>query len=149
VLTDGPAPGAVQTPLQQTVVLQQGAWFANFNVHPVLWMLPAAALLAVLIGTVAISRKHGYFAWWLGLLTWAGVIGSVGAAMFPFMMPSSSEPSHSLTVWNASSSELTLGWMLGFAAVFVPLIIWYTSWCFYVMRGKVSAKHVETDEHAY
>jgi len=149
VLTDGPAPGAVQTPLQQTVVLQHGAWFANFNLHPVLWILPAAALAALLIGTVATSRKHGYFAWWLGLVAWAGVIGSVGAAMFPFMMPSSSEPSHSLTIWNASSSELTLGWMLGFAGVFVPLIIWYTSWCFYVMRGKVSAQHIEADEHAY
>ena len=149
VLTGGPAPGAVQTPLQQTVVLQQGAWFAHFHMHPVLWMVPTAALLALLIGTVAISRKLGYFGWWLGLMAWAGVIGSVGAAMFPFMMPSSSEPSHSLTIWNASSSELTLGWMLGFAAVFVPLIICYTSWCFYVMRGKVSAKHVEADEHAY
>jgi cytochrome bd ubiquinol oxidase subunit II len=148
-LTGGPAPGAVQTPLQQTVVARTGAWFGNFDAHPALWVLPAMALLALLIGTVAIARRRGYLAWWLGLLVWTGVIGTVGAAMFPFMMPSSSEPSHSLTVWNASSSELTLGWMLGFALVFVPLIIWYTSWCFYVMRGKVTAEHVETDEHAY
>jgi cytochrome d ubiquinol oxidase subunit II len=148
-LTAGPAPGAVQTPLQQTVVLQPGAWFTNFSAHPVLWLLPAIALLALLIGTFAISRQRGYLAWWLGLAIWAGVIGSVGAAMFPFMMPSSSEPSHSLTVWNASSSELTLGWMLGFAIVFVPLIIWYTSWCFYIMRGKVTAAHVAADEHSY
>ncbi|MFP3581949.1 cytochrome d ubiquinol oxidase subunit II, partial [Arthrobacter sp. SIMBA_036] len=76
-----------------------------------LWILPAAALLALLIGSAAISRRHGYLAWWLGLVVWARVIGSVGAAMFPFMMPSSAEPSHSLTIWNASSSELTLGWM--------------------------------------
>lgn len=148
-LTGGPAPGAVQTPLQQTVVARTGAWLGNFDAHPALWILPAMALLALLIGTVAIARRRGYLAWWLGLLVWSGVIGTVGAAMFPFMMPSSSEPSHSLTVWNASSSELTLGWMLGFALVFVPLIIWYTSWCFYVMRGKVTAEHVETDEHAY
>ncbi len=148
-LTGGPAPDAVQTPLQQTVVQQVGAWFTNFSAHPALWILPVVALVALVVGTLAVSRKQGYLAWWLGVLVWAGVIGSVGASMFPFMMPSSLEPSHSLTVWNASSSELTLGWMLGFAAVFVPLIIWYTSWCFYVMRGKVSAEHVEADEHAY
>lgn len=148
-LGTAPAPGAVQTPLQQTVVLQAGAWFTNFNTHPILWILPIAALAALFVGTLAIGRKLGYLAWWLGLVVWAGVIGSVGAAMFPFMMPSSTNPSQSLTVWNASSSELTLGWMLGFAAVFVPLIIWYTSWCFYVMRGKVSPEAVAADDHAY
>jgi cytochrome d ubiquinol oxidase subunit II len=39
--------------------------------------------------------------------------------------------------------------MAGFAAVFVPLVLWYTSWAFYVMRGKVSADDVVADEHAY
>ena len=39
--------------------------------------------------------------------------------------------------------------MLGFTVVFMPLIIWYTSWAFWVMRGKVSTQHVESDEHAY
>jgi len=64
-------------------------------------------------------------------------------------LPSSTEPSQSLTVWNASSSRYTLGVMLGFTVVFMPLIIWYTSWAFWVMRGKVSTQHVESDEHAY
>ncbi|MGY9047800.1 MAG: cytochrome d ubiquinol oxidase subunit II [Rhodobacterales bacterium] len=35
------------------------------------------------------------------------VISSVGLTMFPFIMPSSSEPPSSLTVWNSSSSHLT------------------------------------------
>ena len=43
-------------------------------------------------------------------------------------------------MWNSSSSEYTLAWMTGFTAVFVPLILWYTSWAFWVMRGKVSAQ---------
>lgn len=149
VLTRGPAPGAVQTPQQQSVMQQDGAWFTNFDAHPLLWVLPLAALLALFVGSVALGKAKGYVAWWLGLVVWAGVLGSVGAAMFPFMMPSSTHPSQSLTIWNASSSELTLGWMLGFTAVFVPLIIWYTSWCFYVMRGKVSAEDVAADDHAY
>jgi len=58
-------------------------------------------------------------------------------------------PSHSLTVWNASSSRHTLTWMLGFTLVFMPLIVWYTSWAFWVMRGKVTVQRVEADDHAY
>jgi len=34
-------------------------------------------------------------------------------------------------------------------AVFVPVILAYTSWAFWVMRGKVSTHQVENDEHAY
>ncbi len=77
------------------------------------------------------------------------MIGTAGTALFPFLLPSSSHPGMSLTVWNASSSRLTLAWMLGFALVFVPLVLWYTSWAFWVMRGKVGAQHIEHDEHAY
>ena len=39
--------------------------------------------------------------------------------------------------------------MLGFTAVFIPLILWYTSWAYWVMRGKVSAGKIEADKHAY
>ncbi len=39
--------------------------------------------------------------------------------------------------------------MLLFALVFTPLIICYTSWAFYVMRGKVKAEDVAHDEHSY
>ncbi|OYV34306.1 MAG: cytochrome d ubiquinol oxidase subunit 2, partial [Thiomonas sp. 20-64-5] len=70
-------------------------------------------------------------------------------SMFPFLMPSSSNPSQSLTLWNSISSETTLLWMTGWTVVFVPIIFWYTSWAFYVMRGKVDPKEIEADPHAY
>jgi len=111
--------------------------------------VPALAYLGLAAGRWSALKDHPQFAWWLGALAWIGVIGTVGAAMFPFMMPSSEVPSQSLTVWNASSSEYTLSWMLGFTVVFMPLILWYTSWAFWVMRGKVSTQHVEADDHAY
>ena len=40
-------------------------------------------------------------------------------------------------------------WATGFAVVFVPLVIWYTSWAFWVMRGEVDARAIEHDDHAY
>ena len=149
VWTGGAAAGVPQTPLQQQVVQQAGALLTNFHAHPVLWVLPVLAFAALVLGILAARAGKGYLAWWLGPVIWTGVIGTVGAASFPFMMPSSSDPSQSLTLWNSSSSQLTLAWMVGFAVVFVPLIIGYTSWCFYVMRGKVSADAIAADEHAY
>ena len=148
-LVQGPDPALAQTPLRQVVERAAGDWLANFRSHPLLWIVPASAYAGLLLGLAAVRRNAPLLAWWLGALAWIGIIGTVGAAMFPFMLPSSSEPSHSLTVWNASSSQHTLAWMLGFTAVFMPLILWYTSWAFWVMRGKVTVERIESDEHAY
>ncbi|TAL54611.1 cytochrome d ubiquinol oxidase subunit II [Pandoraea sp.] len=148
-LSAGPGAGVAQTPLQQTVVPAAGAWFGNFQTYPILWIVPALGFAGMLLGWLAAGARRSHLAWWLGAIAWLGVIGTAGVALFPFLLPSSSVPAQSLTVWNASSSKLTLTWMVGFAVFFVPLILWYTSWAFYVMRGKVSAADVEADEHAY
>ncbi len=145
----GPGPGVPQTPLQQTVTLAPGAWQSNFGMHPVLWVLPLAGFVGMLGAFLAGRAGRSHLGWWLGAVAWAGVIATAGAALFPFMLPSSSDPSMSLTLWNSSSSQLTLSWMLAMAIIFVPLILWYTSWAFWIMRGKVSADHVARDEHAY
>jgi cytochrome d ubiquinol oxidase subunit II len=149
VLDQAPDMTIAQSPLHQAVSQQGGAWHANFHAHPVLWSVPLLAYIGIVLGLLAVRVNKPLFAWWFGALTWIGVIGTVGTSMFPFLMPSSSNPSQSLTLWNATSSQTTLLWMTGFAAVFVPLIIWYTSWCFYVMRGKIDAKDIENDHHAY
>lgn len=148
VLVQSPDPALAQTPLHQTVQRAAGAWLANYHAHPALWAAPALAYVGVLLGVLSLNARRPVFAWWFGALSWIGIITTVGAAMFPFMMPSSSEPSHSLTVWNSGSSERTLGWMLGFTLIFMPLIVWYTSWAFWVMRGKVDKAHIESSEHA-
>ncbi|SDC81597.1 cytochrome d ubiquinol oxidase subunit II [Paraburkholderia lycopersici] len=144
-----PLPGVAQTPLQQSVVVAEGAWLDNFHSHPVLWAVPALAYIGLLLGLPAVRAGRSTLAWWLGALAWIGVIGTAGVSLFPFLMPSSSDPSQSLTVWNSVSSRNTLMWMTGWTAVFMPAIIAYTSWAFYVMRGKVKAEHVESNPHAY
>jgi cytochrome d ubiquinol oxidase subunit II len=149
VLDKTPGAGVPQTPMQQEVSLHAGAWLGNFHAHPVLWLVPVLGFVGMAASFLAASARRSHLAWWLGALAWAGVIGTVGAALFPFMLPSISEPAQSLTIWNSSSSKLTLGWMLGFTVVFMPLILWYTSWAFYVMRGKVSEAHIAADDHAY
>jgi len=148
-LVSGPAAGAAQSPLHQVVSLSAGAWWDNYRAVPVLWLVPALGYVGMLLGLSAIRAGRTTLAWWSGALAWLGVIGTAGVSLFPFLMPSSTDPSQSLTIWNSMSSLRTLIWMTGFAAVFVPTIVAYTSWSFYVMRGKVSAQHVEADPHAY
>lgn len=147
-LVQGPDPSAAQTPLHQLVERVPGQWLANFRAFPVLWVLPALTYAGVIVGMGWLYAGQAVLGWWLGAVAWCGIIGTVGAALFPFMLPSASNPSHSLTVWNSGSSATTLGWMLGFTLVFMPLIVWYTSWAFWVMRGKVDSAHVDSSEHA-
>ena len=77
----------------------------------------------------------------------AGIIASVGASMYPFILPSSLDPGSSLTAWSASSSHLTLFIMLIVTAIFLPIVLVYTSWAFKVMWGRVSADEIERNQH--
>lgn len=129
-------PGMAATPLGGPAVVRQvGAWLGNFETYPGLWAIPAVGLLSMIVGPLALRGGHGVIAWWLAALAWVATIFTVGVAMFPFLMPSTTAPSQSLTVWNSTGSAYNLTWMLVFAAIFVPAIIIYTGWAFRVMTG--------------
>ena len=68
--------------------------------------------------------------------------------MFPFIMPSSSDPRSSLTVWDSTSSHLTLTIMFWAVVIFMPIIILYTSWAYKVMSGKVTTKYIEQNRNS-
>jgi cyd operon protein YbgT len=63
--------------------------------------------------------------------------------MFPFIMPSSTMMNASLTMWDATSSQLTLNLMTYVAIVFVPIILAYTSWCYWKMFGRITREDIE------
>lgn len=143
-------PDMQSTPLGGPAVVQQaGAWMHNFQAVPVLWVLPALGVICMVLAAISIRADKPIIGWWFGALAWIGTIGTAGVAMFPFLMPSTTNPAQSLTVWNASSSAYTLGWMVVFAVIFVPAILCYTSWCYRVMKGKVRVEDVAHDEHSY
>ena len=75
-------------------------------------------------------------------------IASAGFALFPFLLPSSLDPRSSLTVWDASSSRGTLSLMVFVTAVFLPIIIIYTSWVYRVMRGRITLAQIRA-AHGY
>jgi cytochrome d ubiquinol oxidase subunit II len=80
-------------------------------------------------------------------LTMAGIIATAGLSMFPFIMPSSSNPNSSLTVWDASSSHMTLTIMFWMVVVFLPIVLAYTVWAYVNMWGKVTTKSIDDNTH--
>jgi len=79
----------------------------------------------------------------------AAVILTAGVALFPFLMPSATHPDQGLTVWDASSSALTLSIMLLAVLVFLPLILLYTAWVFRVLRGRITLEEVRRHTDLY
>jgi cytochrome d ubiquinol oxidase subunit II len=67
--------------------------------------------------------------------------------MFPFIMPSSLDGRSSLTMWDSTSSRLTLEIMLFAVIIFLPIILLYTSWVYRVLRGKVTAAALKENHH--
>jgi len=127
-----------------------GAWFANYAAHPWTQLAPAAGIAGALLAWVALARRKEGMAMLASSLSVAGIVLSVGASMFPFILPSSIQPQASLTVWDSSSSHLTLFVMLVCACIFLPLIIAYTSWVYKVLWGKVNPAEIRDGQgHAY
>lgn len=140
---DGPS-----NPLLKTVVPVTGGWLANYGAHP--WMLLAPILgFAGAIGAFALLRLRKGIAFIASALSVTGVIATAGVSVFPFLLPSSTNPSESLTVFDASSSQTTLFIMLVAAIIFVPIILAYTAWVYRVMWGKVTAADIESNDNAY
>lgn len=139
---------AESNPMRKEVAHQAGAWLINFNKYPSLWALPALGVILPLF-TILLSRfEKGAWAFVFSSLTIACVILTAGVTMFPFVMPSSTVPNVSLTMWDATSSLLTLKVMTVVAIIFVPLILIYTSWCYYKMFGRIDKDFIENNKHS-
>jgi len=134
-------------PLLKTVAAVPGAWIDNFTDHPLLWLVPFAGLAASWIAVLLRRRPLGAFVF--SALVPFCTIATAGAALFPFLLPSSSEPDMSLTVWDASSSKLTLAIMLGAVVLFLPIVLAYTGWVYRVLRGPVSAETIADNSNAH
>jgi cytochrome bd ubiquinol oxidase subunit II len=144
-ITGGALPGSEPDPLGKVAVARAGAWLANYGRWPATMLLPAIGLGAPLL-VAALARIHQRLVVFVvSALGIAGVIGSMGVSLFPFLLPSSSHPGSSLTVWDASSSHRTLGIMLIAVIIFLPIVLAYTSWVYHVMRGPVTSAHIEAN----
>ena len=121
-------PAALPDPMNKTVVREAGAWMSNYARQPLLWLLPALGVGGALLAVGLLLLRRTLTAFVASALAIVGVIGTAGASMFPFIMPSSTLPAASLTVWDSVSTHLTLGIMFWATVILMPLIVVYTSW---------------------
>ncbi|TDN68404.1 cytochrome d ubiquinol oxidase subunit II [Paraburkholderia sp. BL10I2N1] len=138
----------VANPLLKTVLGAPGLWLTNYSTYP--WMI-AAPLVGVLGGVLALLLAGSRFektAFISSGLMVVGVILTAGFSMFPFIMPSSLDGRSSLTVWDSTSSQMTLQIMLVAVIIFLPIILLYTAWVYRVMRGKVTAAALAENSHS-
>ena len=142
-----PPLGTAFMPTAKTVARGLGAWMDNYARWPATLAFPAMGLggAALAIGCSLLRRALSAF---LGsALSVAGIVLTAGAAMFPFIMPSSLAPDSSLTAWDAVASHKSLGVMFWVIVIMLPIVVAYTGWVYSVMRGKVTAAYIRENEH--
>ena len=145
VITDG-----ASNPLLKTAEFSQaGGWLHNYSSMPATILAPLVGLLGALASAVLLRKRRGGLAFIASGASIAGIILTVGFAIFPFLLPSSTSPGSSLTLWDASSSHLTLWVMLLATGLFLPIIIAYTTWVYRVMKGKTTVEEMGDNPNAY
>lgn len=150
LITSTVDPMGASNPLLKTVVMDSSAWFANYRSYPWLLIAPAFGVLGAAGALLGLQARREIPTILSSALSIFGIISTVGVSMFPFILPSSLDPNSSLTVWDASSSHLTLFIMLVVTAIFIPLIVVYTSWVYRVLWGKVDDASINDESgHAY
>ncbi len=121
----------------------------NYLKFPVLLIIPLLTLLGLFLTIGFIAKSAWWKAWFSSCLvilsaTAFGIIG-----LFPRLLPSKLDPAATLTIYNASSSPLTLKIMAVVAFIFVPLVILYQAWVYKIFSFKIDAEAVVSDSKAY
>ncbi|MFT5235621.1 MAG: cytochrome d ubiquinol oxidase subunit II [Shewanella sp.] len=136
----------ISDPTRKTVEIQAGAWLANYDKYPVTMLFPVLGLLMPLLVLLTSRFNRSGFAFLFSSLAIAAVILTCGAAMFPFVMPSSLEPNVSLTMWDATASEMSLTVMTWAAIIFIPIVLSYTVYTYMKMFGRLSRSFIDNNK---
>ena len=111
------------------------------------WILAAVAAVALIAGWLANARGAEGAAFTFLAVTIAAAVFALFASLFPDVMPASNDPANSLTIANASSSTYTLTVMSWVALVFLPLVLAYQGWTYWVFRKRVTRASIEAAAH--
>jgi cytochrome d ubiquinol oxidase subunit II len=136
-------------PLMSSSEPVPGAWLTNYVAHPWMMIAPALGLLGPMLALIGIGSRKGIVNFAGTALAIIGIVATVGLSMFPFILPSSIDPKSSLTVWNASSSQLTLFIMLVVTVIFLPIVLAYTAWVMKVLAGRITLADVRSSPDFY
>jgi len=146
-IVSSPDPGTAFSPMAKKVEVAAGAWMQNYASYPWMMLAPVLAFVGAILALVLSGSNRLGLAFVCSGSALAGVIMTAGFAMFPFVIPSSTNPGSSLTVFDATSSHRTLNLMFIAVVVFLPIVLTYTSWVYRVMRGKVTEEKIKEETH--
>lgn len=142
--------------LAVAVIFLAATWFAtnlyaNYYANPLLYSVPLVLIPLATVGALLMIRQFlakglVWKAWFSSSVTIVGatLFGVVG--LYPNLIPSSTNPAFSLTIYNSSSSQLTLQIMLTVAAIFVPIVIAYQAWVYNFFKAKITKEDLLYDE---
>ncbi len=143
-----PALDAMPNPLGKKVEVETGAWLDIYKNYPIAMLAPIMGFAGIILSVLLSGMNRPGFGFVTSSLGMAGIISTAGLSMFPFIMPSSTVPDSSLTLWDASSSHLTLTIMFWAVVIFLPIVLLYTLWCYTRMWGKVTVEEIERRAHS-
>ena len=117
------------------------AWtdvYARLGANP--GLVPLLALGALLAAGALIHREKMGWAFTMTTLTIVFTVATLFVSLYPRVMVSSLRPEWSLTIYNASSTPYTLKVMSIVAVVFVPIVLAYQAWTYWVFRHRIAAE---------
>ncbi len=100
--------------------------------------LELLAIIAVLAAVWLVYARRDGFAFTATTITMATCILSIFVGLYPNVMVSSTNPAYNLTVHNTASNPYSLDAMTIIVLIFLPLVLAYQSWTYYVFRRRVS-----------
>src|SRR5665647_1556608 len=106
------------------------------------WIAAVVAAVALLAGLFAVSRNREGWAFLGTCVSIGAAVATLFLALFPDVMPSTTNAAYSLTTTNASSTAYTLTIMTWVAAVFTPIVLVYTSWTYWAFRRRIGTQHI-------
>ena len=106
-------------------------------------ILSAVAAVLLIASWISNARGREGWAFGFGAFTIVTAVLAVWFALFPYVMPSTGDPAGSLTIENASSTDYTLTIMSWAALVFLPLVLAYQGWTYWIFRKRVTRSRIE------
>jgi cytochrome d ubiquinol oxidase subunit II len=133
--------GPAATVLLVLFVAGTYAWtdfHARLGVNP--GLVPLLGLGALLSAGILIHRGRTGWAFVMTTLTIVFSVATLFMALFPRVMVSSLDPAWSLTIYSAASTPYTLRIMSIVAGIFVPVVLAYQAWTYWVFRHRITAE---------
>jgi cytochrome bd ubiquinol oxidase subunit II len=133
--------------LSKTVAKENGLWLSNYSTYPWLLFAPLLAIIGAFLVVFLSTKRYTGLAFLTSGVVVICVIVTAAGSMFPFIMPSSTSPTSSLTVWDSSASPYTLQLLFFVTVLTMPIVIAYTAWVYRVLRGKVTVEDIQKNRN--